>query len=202
LARLRALAESARGVVLVSAHLGDWESVARAIVAAKIPFVAVGREPYDPRLRAWFDRLRDDTPIIYRGSAGAATRMMRVLKTGGVLGVPMDLRARVPSVPARFFGQLAWTAVGPARLCLRTRAHLVAVSLERTDAGERITCTSIPTLAAPPTGAARDLDARERALTQAINDELERRIRSMPEAWLWPHERFHPSPPLPERARK
>ncbi len=183
-ALLDALVAEARGVLLVSAHLGNWERVAHALVGRGVPLTTIARESYDPRFLAWYTRVRGPVEVIYRGSAGASTRIVRVLRRGRVLGVPMDLRARVPSADVPFLGHPAPTPVGPARLALRTGARVVVVTLAPAQGGARITATAIETgdLGAGPKG--------ERTLTERLNRELSARILRMPEAWLWPHERW------------
>lgn len=183
-ALLDAMVAEGRGVLLVSAHLGNWERVAHALVGRGLPLTTIARESYDPRFLAWYTRVRGPVEVIYRGSPGAATRIVRVLRRGLVLGAPMDLRSRVPSVDVPFLGHPAPTPVGPARLALRTGARVVVVTLAPEGNGACITATDIETrdLAADPAG--------ERVLTERLNQELSARILRMPEAWLWPHERW------------
>ncbi|HEY2514225.1 MAG TPA: lysophospholipid acyltransferase family protein [Polyangiaceae bacterium] len=189
LALLRAEAGGS-GVLFVSAHLGPWERLAATLVANGVPMTVVAREAYDPRLSHVYDRLRRARGIdaIYRGAPGAPTRLVRILRGGRVLGVPMDLRSRVPSVASTFLGRPAFTAVGPARLALRTGARVI-VGTVAPEGGPSaaplcITCTEIPTsdLPAGPSG--------ERALTLRIDAELSARIRALPHEWVWMHDRF------------
>ena len=109
-----------RGVVFASAHLGPWERVAASLVAAGVPFATVARESYDPRFTRLYERLRGGhgVRVVWRSRPGAAAGIVRVLRGGGVLGLPMDLRSRVPSLAAPFLGHAAPTPVGPARLAL------------------------------------------------------------------------------------
>jgi Kdo2-lipid IVA lauroyltransferase/acyltransferase len=178
-----------RGVVFASAHLGPWERVAATLIASEVPFTAVAREAYDPRLTRLYDRLRGGRglPTIYRGAPGAAARLLRTLRRGGVLGIPMDLASRVPSLEVPFLGHLARTPVGPARLALRTRAEVVvgvpAPGAEVAGALE-LAITRIAT---------EDLDASsesERILSTRINDALSMRIRALPASWVWMHPRW------------
>jgi len=180
-ARARA---SGRGVVFASAHLGPWERVAGALVAAGVPLTTIARDAYDPRFTALYDRVRARQGVrsIYRGAPGAAARIVRTLRGGGVLGVPMDLRSRVPSIDAPFLGHAAPTPVGPARIALRTGAAVVVGSAAPDGARLVVTATEIPT---------NDLAAdAELDLTTRINDELSRRILAFPEGWVWMHRRF------------
>jgi len=186
-----ALAEG-RGVVFASAHLGPWERVAASLVAAGVPLVVLARESYDPRFSRLFERLRvaNGVPSIWRARPGAAAGILRTLRSGRVLGVPMDLRTRTTSCDAPFLGHDAPTALGPARIALRLGAPVVVGTAAPGHGGANpatpfvITATRI---------AASDLtydDNGSRILTGRINDELSRRILAMPHAWVWMHERW------------
>jgi KDO2-lipid IV(A) lauroyltransferase len=178
-----------RGVVFASAHLGPWERVAATLIASDLPFTAVAREAYDPRLTRLYDRLRGGrgVPTIYRGAPGAAARLLRTLRRGGVLGIPMDLASRVASIEVPFLGHLARTPVGPARLALRTRAEVVVgvpAPGSKTPGTLELAITRIAT---------NDLDAStasERILSTRINDALSMRIRALPTSWVWMHPRW------------
>jgi KDO2-lipid IV(A) lauroyltransferase len=176
-----------RGVVFASAHLGPWEQVAASLAAAGVPLVALARESYDPRFSRVYEKLRSagGVRVIWRGAPGATMRIVRTLKTGGVLGVPMDLRARVPSVDAPFLGHEAPTPVGPARIALRAHAPVVVGTVAPGKDGALVvsaTRIQVDDLQPDPAGA--------RTLTARINDELSRRILALPHAWVWMHPRW------------
>jgi KDO2-lipid IV(A) lauroyltransferase len=189
--------KEARGVVFASAHLGPWERVAASLVAAGIPLATVARESYDPRFTRLYERLRGarGVRVVWRSRPGATAGILRELRHGGVLGVPMDLCSRVPSCEALFLGHPAPTAVGPARIALRTGAAVivgsVAPSAGRGEANRRapfvITATRISTEGLGQSG---DREACARELTERISRELSRRILALPHAWVWMHERW------------
>jgi KDO2-lipid IV(A) lauroyltransferase len=190
----RTVMENARsegkGVVLASAHLGPWERVAASLAAAGVPLVAVARESYDPRFSRVYDRLRAaaGVRVIWRGAPGATARIVRTLRDGEVLGIPMDLRSRVASVGAPFLGHAAPTASGPARIALRARSPVVvSTAAPRSDGTLVVSATRIMAddLRPDPAGAC--------TLTARINDELSRRILALPHAWVWMHPRW-PAP--------
>ncbi len=181
-----------RGVVFASAHLGPWERVAASLVAAGVPLTTIARESYDPRFTRLYERLRGDrgVGVVWRAGARsmtATTGIVRTLRAGGVLGIPMDLRSRVPSCVAAFLGHPAPTPIGPARIALRTGAAVVVGTVAPAGDSLVITATRIPT---------GDLDFRadgaELELTTRINGELSRRILAIPHAWVWMHERWTP----------
>lgn len=181
-----------RGVVFASAHLGPWERVAASLVHAGVPLVTLARAAYDPRLTRVLVALRERHGVraIFRGTEGAAARIVRTLRAGGVLGAPMDLASRVPTVDVPFLGVLAPTPVGPARLALRTGARVVVGTYT---AAETVRIREIPT------GDLTAGEAGERELLRRVNDELSARIRAAPAHWPWMHERFPETGPRPPK---
>ena len=198
--------ESGRGVLLASAHLGPYERVASSLSAHGVPLLAVTKRAYDPRLDFVYERLRGALRVtsVPRDAPGAGVKMVRHLRAGGVLGIPMDLASRVASIDAPFFGEPARTAVGPARLALRMGSRVVVCTAARAKrtGGLCLAVTEIPTedLQRDERGARRERgEDGERAkaearLTARINDELSRRIKAFPEAWPWMHPRFARDP--------
>jgi len=199
-ARLAQAQREGRGVLFISAHLGPWERVAATLVEHGFALTTVARESYDPRLTALYDRLRGAKGVrsIYRGAPGAAFRMLRTLRSGGLLGMPMDLRSRVPSIAVPFLGTPAATPVGPARMACRTGAAVIvgtaaptadypnhAPNHESDTMALTITRIAIDDLASH----AHD-ESGERCLTERINAELSRRILALPEQWVWMHPRW------------
>jgi KDO2-lipid IV(A) lauroyltransferase len=176
-------ARGGRGVVFASAHLGPWERVAGSLVAAGVPLTTVARESYDPRFTRVYELLRRRTGVrvIWRSQPGAAARILRTLRSGGVLGVPMDLRSRVSSRDVPFLGHPAPTAIGPARIALRAGAGVVVGTAAP---ASTVSITPIETDDLRP----GEEDAWE--LTRRINAELSRRIRELPHAWPWMHDRW------------
>jgi KDO2-lipid IV(A) lauroyltransferase len=188
---LEAARAEGRGVIFASAHLGPWERVAAAIAASGLPFTAVTRDSYDPRFSRLQNQLRRraGVNVIRRARAqgsSAALGIFRALRRGDVVGMVMDLRSRVPSCEVPFLGIPAQTALGPARIALRTGAPVVVGSAAPAGAYEghvSVTATRISVDGLDGPGGALELTAR-------INAELSRRILAMPHAWVWMHERW------------
>jgi KDO2-lipid IV(A) lauroyltransferase len=184
---LDAAVAEGRGVVFASAHLGPWERVAASLVSAGVPLTVVAREPYDPRLATVYRHLRDARGVetVYRGATGAGVALVRVLRRGRVLGIPMDLASRVPSLDVPFLGAPAPTPIGPARLALRTGAAVVVGTVAPAEDGS---------LGLSFVRVATREGMSERELLERINEELSTRIRALPALWPWMHARWRSSP--------
>jgi KDO2-lipid IV(A) lauroyltransferase len=173
----RAALDRGRGVVFVSAHLGPWERLAALLVEEGFPVATVARESYDPRLTAIYERIRAPRGVrsIYRGHAGAAVRIARELRQGRAVGFLVDLPARVPSARMPLFGAEADIPIGAARIALARRAEVVVGTC---GPGHTMRISRVETADLAP-GA-----AGEEALVRRLAAELDRRIRSQPEAWI------------------
>ena len=191
IAVLEAARSEGRGVFFVSAHLGPWERVAGSLVAAGFPLTTVARQAYDPRLTGLYDALRGSlgVRVVYRGAPGAPARLLRTLKEGRLLGMPMDLRSRVPSIEATFLGHPAATAVGPARIALRTGAPVVVGTVAPGAMGARARALVISATRIDTHDLARTVEG-ELVLTRRMNQELSLRILALPEEWVWMHPRW------------
>ena len=127
-----------KGVVIVLAHMGNWEALAQWFPKLLPPGVAgatVYRPLNNPLMNARVAATRarrgvglfskDDNPL---GMAGFVRR-------GGVLGVLADQRAGNIGELVPFFGRLTSCTPIPAILARRTGAAIVGVSLRTVGAG-------------------------------------------------------------------
>jgi KDO2-lipid IV(A) lauroyltransferase len=179
---------SGRGVIYVTAHLGPWERMASLLAREGFPITTMARESYDPRFHALvYDRLRRRrrVDVIYRGSPGAPTALVRALRQGRVLGFLIDLPGRLPVRPVSLLGQPSQAPMGPARLALRLGSPVVIGSpMPGHDGLPEVFIAHLPTA---------DLVAGEEGeaiLTQRMADALSDRIRAWPTAWPWMHPSF------------
>lgn len=191
----RRLLESAlakgRGVVFVSGHVGSWELLARRVALAGYPASTIAKETTDWRLTELVERFRAQGKVesIWRGQQGAAKRMLRVLKAGGILGLLIDQDTRVQSVFVPFFGHPAATPRAAADLALRTGAPVVVGFCQRKrDGYYRLSMKEIFPVR---TG---DQESDAIALTSVLTQEIENAIRRSPSQWVWMHRRWKTQP--------
>ena len=181
-----------KGVLFLTAHLGGWEvgSFAHSLYGHRLHIVV---RPLDnPYLDALVRRYRTlhgnttfDKQDFARGLLGA-------MKAGETVGVLMDTNMTPPQgVFVDFFGHLACTASGVARVALRTDAAVVpAFTIWDAELGKyRIRFDRALELVR--TGdEANDVVANTAMFTKAI----EGYVRRYPEQWLWVHRRWKARP--------
>lgn len=127
-----------RGVVMVIAHMGNWEALAQwfpRLLPPGVPGATVYRPLNNPIMNARVAAMRrrrgvglfskDDNPL---GMAG-------FLRRGGALGVLADQRAGRVGELVPFFGRLTSCTPIPAILARRTGATTVGVSLRTVGPG-------------------------------------------------------------------
>ena len=128
----RALAQG-RGVLWLTAHLGNWELMAAFMAQNGYRLSVIAREVYDKRLNRLLVAYREDASVnvILRDSPSAGRQMLRALKEGHILGMLIDQDTKVKGVMAPFFGKMANTPSGPASLAVRRSVPVVAGFIER-----------------------------------------------------------------------
>lgn len=176
-----------RGVISVTGHIGCWELMAAYFVAVGYPVSVVAR-------RLWLGRLNRDL-VATRRSLGVevvdrdegARSMLRVLKSGKVLGVLMDQNTKARGVWVPFFNRPAHTPVGVARLACLTGALVVPMAIYMTESG-RHRIKVLPPL--DPKKITGNREERIGKITRLCNQALEELIRLDPKQWVWFHPRW------------
>lgn len=112
--------------------------------------------------------------------------MIDAIKAGASIAMLVDQKLTSGGVASPFFGKEAMTAPAAARLSLKYGAPIVPVSVERLN-GAQFKLTVHDEVRFEPSG---DTIADTQSLTDAINLELEKMIRTTPGQWLWLHRRW------------
>lgn len=181
------LAEKAgNGVLLMTAHFGNWEALAQAPVLRGKPVSFVARPLDNPYLEREIRRIRERFGNHTIMKRGAARRLIRTLRSGGVTGLLIDQRVHPNEGRAYdFFGHPAYTTPLMARLSLRTGAPVVPVFGIPLDGWKRCRIVYRPPIFPETNGE----DAVDRLTLQYLRS-IEEAIREWPELWLWAHRRW------------
>ncbi len=186
---LEAQARTGGPVLFVSGHIGNWEMLPPAVAQFGLPFASFYRAAGNPLIDAVIRNLRQDAmgcevPLFAKGPRGARAALAHVMR-GGALGMLVDQKMN-DGIEARLFGHPAMTAPALASIALRQRCPVIPGRIERLGPARLRLVVDAP-LTLPDTG---NRIADQAALTQQVNDVLERWIRAQPEAWLWLHRRW------------
>jgi len=177
------------GVVIALPHVGSWEWGGSFISSLGMPMTAIAEELEPPELFEWFKAKREAIGISVEGlNAHASSKLLHVLKNGGVVGLLCDRDIQGGGVPVDFFGARVTLPGGPATLALRTGAVLLAAACYTGPGADHFSVVTAP-IEAVREGRLRDDVTR---VTQAVATELEGLIRRAPEQWHVLEERFVP----------
>ncbi len=192
LEHLRAAHARGRGVLTLTSHLGAWELSSFALAARGFPLTFLVRRLDNPRIEAFVERIRTRYGNQSLDKKAAARKALRLLRTGGALGILADLNTHPHEgrfVP--FFGHLACTTTGVATLALRTGATVIPVHTAWETSRRRHVVRFEPALELIRTG---DDMLDVQANTELFAAVIESHIRAHPEQWLWIHKRWNTRP--------
>lgn len=171
-----------RGVIAVSAHLGSWELGMQALPCVfGMHLTAVAKKFKSNFVENWIHsvRTRFGNAILYKKDSLAD--MTRILRSGGILAILIDMARRKDGVDVRFYGRKATATPAVAMLALRCRAAVLPTFSLREPDG-RIGVHAEPEIEMRRT---RDLRADLVTNTQRITDVVEGMVRRHPEQWFW-----------------
>lgn len=175
------------GILVATAHLGNWELSAFAH--------AFMTEPMGVMVRPLDNPLIDRLVETYRGLSGnklifkrdSALSVVRALRNNEAVGILIDQNTTpAEGVFIDFFGKKACAGVAFAKLAARTGATVIPGFAFWHEDENRYVLRFYPEI--PVSGDAH-------ADTQNIHSEIERIIREYPEQWMWIHRRWKTRPP-------
>jgi KDO2-lipid IV(A) lauroyltransferase len=176
-----------RGVLLFSAHFGNWELEAAATALLIKPAVVIYRPLDSPLLEHLVLRVRSAAGNILLPKENAMRPMLRTLKQNGMVGILIDQNmAWYEGVFVDYFGRPACTTDGLALLAMHTGAPVLPAYIVRLPDG-RYRLVFGPEVEVTRTGE-RDADAL--ANTQRFTEVIEQIVRRYPDQWLWVHQRW------------
>ncbi len=180
---VRRILQGGRPIVFALSHLGNWELFAQIFpyhfreTRLGTVYQRLGNPYLDRFVRQQRSRFRVE---LFDRSEGFA-EAIRLLRSGGMVGILSDQHAGDHGMWTPFFGRLASTSPLAGLLCKRTGAALMAASLFTVGPGKwRMTFQ--------PAGDVPN-DSVE-ALTAKANAMIADEIRLAPADWFWVHNRW------------
>ncbi len=204
---LQAAYAEGKGVLVATAHLGQWDLLAAALAQLDYAGSVVGNHRERDPSGAWWVAMRNHYGVQTWPQDVHPKRLLEELRAGRLLGILSDLEVRrLEGEFLPFFGLTALTMGAPAALARASGAPIVPVRCVRLQPDhDHFTLLAEPPLrfdrAAPP-------KAERRRILGALNQHFESWIRANPEQWAWYQPRWRTQPgereslPLAERQRR
>lgn len=183
--------DSGRGVVVALPHIGSWEWGGAFLAADGRPMVSVAERVEPPELFDWFlaQRRAMGLDIVPLGDESGRT-LLRVLRSGGVVGLLCDRDIVGNGVEVELFGERTTLPGGAATLALRTGAALFPAVIYSGPGSDHHAVVTSP-VDTTRRGGLRDDVTR---ITQELAGRFEWMVRRAPEQWHlyqpnWPSDR-------------
>lgn len=182
-----------RGVIMPTAHIGNWEILLSGFALQYEPIYFVARELDNRLIEEMFFGNRARFGSRQLPKSESAKTMLRALKAGASIGVLPDVNVHPKEgIFVPFFGVPACTTSGVARLAIQTNSLIFPMFAIWDDAESRYVVHNGRPIEPTITG---DRDADVMNTTGAFTLEIEKIIRRFPEQWLWIHKRWKTRPP-------
>jgi len=183
LEHIRSALSKGKGVVVLSAHFGNFMMLCVRLAQEEFPFSAVINMPKDPKTAAIFKRCQEGFGMhpIDRSPQWASFReCLKRLNNGEVVCLIMDEEARKGGVFVDFFGYQVPTPKGPAALAIRSGAEVVPAFAYNLPGGRQKIVVQ-PSLDMP----SDYNDESVRQATAVMTKAIEAVVRKDPEQWSW-----------------
>jgi KDO2-lipid IV(A) lauroyltransferase len=204
---LEAARAEGRGVILVTAHLGNWELGGILLALRGFPMSVVTLEEPTTELTQWRDAYRRrvgiHTNAVGPGHDFAIVELIRTLRSGGVVAMLVDRPYAGSGIPVELFGRTAEFSSAPALLWQHSGAAIIPAFVLRNESGRYTAIAQAPLKFSRSSEPRTDLATN----TQLLATHFEHVISKHPEQWfnyvpIWPTgtDANPASAPIPARA--
>lgn len=179
-----------KGIILFTAHFGNWELLAATFGLHGYTLDVVARELDNPVIEEFVCWVRSRCGNRIVSKWRAMRKLIKSLSNNGIAGILLDQNvAFVEGVFADYFGIPACTNKGPALLAIGSGAAVVPAFIIRKGA-----CHTIVIGEELPIVDTGDREADVRENTRRCTRVIEDMVRKHPGHWFWIHRRWKTRP--------
>lgn len=199
LEHLEAALRRGTGVLVLTAHLGNWELMALATALKfEMPFNGLVRPLDFLPIDRVLTEIRSRTGNRVLDKDKSAAEVSALMRKNQVVGILLDQNSSwYEGVYVPFFGKTACTNKGLAMFAMRYGATVIPAFNVRLKDGRYRAIFSAPLDLVRSGDVSNDIIEN----TARFNKVIEEHIRMAPDNWLWVHRRWRIKE-IPERARK
>lgn len=176
-----------KGLIVLTAHLGNWELLAGWLAQRGYPIHSIVRRHDDPDIESMTEAHRRRVGLVTIAKNEHMKKVVNLLRRGAFVGILADQKAGPrEGIMAPFFGLPSLTYVGAAALGILAGVPVVPVAAFRRGPFRH------EVIAGAPLGVPEEVPRNEAIvrMTEEANQRIEGFIRRNPEQWLWLHRRW------------
>jgi KDO2-lipid IV(A) lauroyltransferase len=173
--------KSKQGIVIVSAHMGNWEVGLHFTSHYGKPMLGVAARIRNGRTNILLNRWRNRLSSTIINKKGALPNITEGLRRGEVVGMLIDQSRRKHGVEVTFFGRKATASPAAALLALRCRSLVLPAFSVRKPDGQLTIQVKRPIEMTRTGDLRRDIQSN----TQRMIDVVEQMVRTYPDQWFW-----------------
>jgi len=185
----RALSEN-KGLIMVSAHFGNWEVSSLAVSFRGQRVSVFAREQKYPRLNNLLNKYREMTGCKVVTKGFSVRDIIKTLNNNGVVGMLVDQDAGPNGVFIDFLNRPASIASGIVNFGLKTGAVILPAFMHRRGYDRHVLEIKEPVRLITTGDKKKDVKVNLDKLTRVS----EAYIKKFPEQWLWSHKRWKSTP--------
>ena len=179
--------DEGKGVILLSAHFGNWEYIALSVsLQIGIPFYVVIKPQRNPYVTRWLEEVRTKWINKVIQSGISIRQVYKEILNKNIVAMVADQRGPSDGLKLDFMGRQALFFTGPAVLAVKTGAPvLYGIPVRQKDYSYRAKIVEISKENLP-----EDEKGKVTEITIRLKEHLEGFIREFPEQWFWMHKRW------------
>ena len=176
-----------KGVILLSAHFGNWEYIALSVsLQIGIPFCVVIKPQRNPYVTKWLEEARTKWINKVVQSGVSVRTVYKVLLDKNIVAMVADQRGPSDGPRLDFMGRPASFFAGPAVLALKTGAPMLySIPVRQKDYTYKARVFEVSKDNLPESE-----EEKIKEITRRHKEYLESFIREYPEQWFWMHKRW------------
>lgn len=175
------------GVILLSAHFGNWEycAISAGVLLNKKLSVIV-KSQRNPYVNNWMNRARTSWTNEIVPLGVSIRNIYSVLLNKGIVAMVADQRGPEESIKLEFFGRKTSVYTGPAILSLKMNVPILyGITIRQPDFRYELELIEISRVDLP-----ENYDDKVKVLSERMLKYLEDVIRKYPDQWFWMHKRW------------
>ena len=177
-----------RGVILVTAHFGNWELEGAGLCLSGYPITTVIQDQINPAVNDFLNKRRESKGMQVISRYGDLRVLLKVLKQNRILAMLVDQHGESGKVFGTFFGKKVAIPEGPAVLSMLSGAQIVPIFIVRnSDDTHRII---IEEPLKTELMQEKERDKKITAISQMVSNALEKFISLYPDHWNWMYNRW------------